>query len=121
MDKLKLAETIQRFYTLYQLQVNGGISYKSTIFQFQTEADLRLSFARQKKEFNQRSKESHSFMWFPRAALTIFASVPFRFDLSNLSGFDSGSIEAENELSGKKYLSKQSKIFDQIVKYICLN
>ena len=27
---------------------------------------------------------------------------PFQSDLSNLAGFDSAAIEAENELSGKK-------------------
>ena len=43
-----------------------SISCKSRIFQFQTEAVLRLGLARQKKGFNQGSKESHSFMLFVR-------------------------------------------------------
>ena len=43
-----------------------SISCKSRIFQFQTEAVFRLGLARQKKEFNQGSKESHSFMLFAR-------------------------------------------------------
>ena len=59
------------------------ISCKSTIFQFQTEAVLRLSLSRQKKEFNQGSKESHSFMKVVRKR-PHFVVEPFQFDLSNL-------------------------------------
>ena len=111
-NALKLKSS-KDFIPHHQLQVNGDISWKSRIFQFQTEAVFRLGFSRQKKEFNPTSKESHSFLFLSCSPCLLLWCA--HFDLT----FPIFLVLTRFYWSGKRVEWKE--VFLQIEKFISSN